>query len=205
MKEIKYPLNFFNETEEMNYLTIESFLTAISDEEVLGGRMPSSLAECKKLLTNELKEIVENALIRHLELWVESLNEKVEVDDSNNFVFKGNLYSGILYRETTANRICIYYKSPTENTLEILYAKEGKILDSNLAFDVVQYLSKDKWYVTARGRKTIIFNLIADNPICFKIINNIPTRVEQPISFVSDMIFSGLIPTEITNFYKMFS
>jgi hypothetical protein len=200
MKELKYPLNFFDKTEEMNYLTIESFLTAISDEEVLGGTMPSSLAECKKLLTNESKEIVENALIRHLELWAKSLNEEVEVDEFDFFIFEGILYSGILYREMTTDCTWIYYKSPTKNTVEILYVKDGDVLHYNVPENVVRYLSEDKWYTMSKYNNTIIFNLIGRNPICFEIINNVPTRVGRPIELVSDLIRLGLIPTEITNY-----
>jgi hypothetical protein len=205
MKELKYPLNFFDKTEEMNYLTIESFLTAISDEEVLGGRMPSSLAECKKLLITELKEIVENALIRHLELWAESLDNysDIEMNELGEFVCFDEetggkkFYNGFVYVEENTNGN-MYFSCPQEDAEEILYVKNGNILHNNLCDNVIQYLSEDKWYKMVHGHFTIIFNLTADNPVCFNIINNSPTKFKQPISLVSDMIFSGLIPSEIT-------
>jgi hypothetical protein len=206
MKELKYPYSFFDSNECFEYVSIEELLEKVNVElERHDSRIAGALTKCQKLLTIELEFIVEAVLIRHLELWAESLNEEVEVDDSNNFVFKGNLYSGILYREITADGTWIYYKSPTENTVEIVYAKDGDVLHYNIRKNVAQYLLKDKWYTMSKYNNTIIFNLTAGNPVCFEIINNVPARVEQPIEFVSDLIRLGLIPTEIDSAYKMFS
>jgi hypothetical protein len=194
---MSYPYKFLEVNECFEYASIEALMEKIDVEiEMHNGRIATALRKSWQILHEELKIISETALIRHLEWFAESLNEEVEVDKFNNFIFEGKLYSGILYREKMIDGTWIYYKSPTKNTVEILYAKNGDVLHYDLSKNVVQYLLEDKWYIVQTDSGKHVFNLMADNPVAIK-NEGVPSKFCFPIEAVSHMIYHGGIVTEM--------
>ena len=197
MEELKYPYTFFDANECFEYVSIEELLEKVNVElERRDNRIARALIECLHLLTIELEFIVETALIRHLELWAESLVEEVEVDDHNYFVLDGKMYTGILYREKAVEGSIRYYTSPTDNTVEILYAKEGDVAYYDIPENVVQYVGKDVWYLVETVKEKVIFNLNGNNPIAIKTSGK-PSKLDFPMVAISNIIADYGIVSEM--------
>ena len=196
MEELKYIQEFMTQNEVHYHTYLVRLLGDIFKSEFQKATTYNAAVGFEKELNNEIAEIVETVLIRHLELWAESLVEEVEVDEHNYFVLDGKMYTGILYREKAVEGSIRYYTSPTDNTVEILYAKEGDVAYYDIPENVVQYVGKDAWYLVETVKEKVIFNLNGNNPIAIKTSGK-PSKLDFPMVAISNIIADYGIVSEM--------
>lgn len=124
-------------------------------------------------LQSDMDLIVERALARHLELWAESLNQKIDFEvQSNTFTLDDKLYTGPVFCEFQESGIPDkYFVEETEYTELVMYAKEGQIICETFSDEMTGCFS-NTWYRMELPYRTIIFNIGCEIPVGFVIEDN---------------------------------
>lgn len=160
-------------------------------------------------LQADMDLIVETALTRHLELWAESLDEKVEElhfeVENTTFTLNEELYTGPVfckyYGFGSENK---YFTEKTECTVDILYSRKGKIICHNVLEKMIPYFA-DAWYRMELPYITILFNIGCEKPMVFAKENGgSMQRLNDPMTEVHTAFtksYNGVFPMETKNLF----